>query len=85
VTRGQQFHRHDIEPRQTVTNRLKLVVEFLSRAFEEYRDEREIRLLSVASGSAQAVIRAMRKAPHLNVRALLIDMDETARSARRSG
>ena len=63
MTRGQQFHRHDIEPRQAVTNRLKLVVEFLSRAFEEYRDERETRLLSVASGSAQAVIGAMRKAP----------------------
>jgi hypothetical protein len=67
-----------MENRQAVTNRLKLVVEFLSRAFEENRDEKEIRLLSIASGSAQAVIGAMQKVPHLNVRALLIDMDETA-------
>ena len=63
---------------QALTNRLKLVVEFLSRAFDEYRGEKEIRLLSIASGSAQAVIKAMKKEPHLNVRAVLIDMDETA-------
>jgi hypothetical protein len=56
---------------QAVTNRLKLVVEFLSRAFEEKRDENEIRLLSIASGSAQAVIGATQKAPHLNARAHL--------------
>lgn len=67
-----------MENRQAVTNRLKLVVDFLSRAFEAYRDEREVRLLSIASGSAQAVIEAMKKVPHLNIRALLIDMDETA-------
>lgn len=67
-----------MENRQAVTNRMKMVVEFLSRAFKEYRDEKEIRLLSVASGSAQAVIGAMKKAPHLNVKAVLIDMDETA-------
>lgn len=67
-----------MENRQAVTNRMKIVVEFLSRAFEEYRGENEIRLLSVASGSAQAVIGAMKKTPHLNVRTLLIDMDETA-------
>lgn len=67
-----------MENRQAVTNRLKLVVEFLVRAFEKNRGESEIRLLSIASGSAQAVIEAMKKMPHLNVRALLIDMDVTA-------
>jgi hypothetical protein len=60
-----------MENRQAVTNRLKPVMEFLNRAFEEKRDENAIRLLSIASGSARAVIGAMQKAPHLNARAHL--------------
>jgi len=54
-----------LENRQPVTNRLKIVVDLLAKAFTEFADEKEIRLLSVASGSAQAVIAAMKRTPHL--------------------
>lgn len=67
-----------MENRQAVTNRFKLAVDFLARAFEEYHDKEEIRLLSVASGSAQAVIEAMKARPHLIIKTLLIDADESA-------
>ncbi len=64
--------------RQAVTNRLKIVVNLLADAFAEFAHEGEIRILSLASGSAQAVIAAMLRCPQLNVRAVLIDNDETA-------
>ncbi len=64
--------------RQAVTNRLKIVVNLLTDAFAEFAHEPEIRILSLASGSAQAVITAMLRCPQLNVRVVLIDNDETA-------
>lgn len=67
-----------LENRQAVTNRLKICVNLLSIAFQKFEDEPEIRLLSIASGSAQAVIRAMQKYPGLNIKAVLIDADVTA-------
>jgi ubiquinone/menaquinone biosynthesis C-methylase UbiE len=67
-----------MENRQAVTNRLKIVVNLLEDAFKKFINEPEIRLVSVASGSAQAIIRAMQKYPHLCVKATLIDIDETA-------
>ena len=66
------------ENRQAVTNRLKIVVDLLARAFAEFTTGHEIRLLSVASGSAQAVIGAMKRSPAVNIKALLIDADESA-------
>lgn len=64
--------------RQAVTNRLKIAVNLLVGAFSKFSGEPEIRLLSVASGSAQAVIQAMQRCPNLNVKAILIDADQTA-------
>jgi hypothetical protein len=68
----------DMENRQAVTNRLKLVIRLLAHAFDRYSHLPEIRLLSIASGSAQAVIAAMKELPHLNIRAALIDNDPSA-------
>jgi hypothetical protein len=68
----------NMENRQAVTNRLKLVIKLLAHAFERYANQPEIRVLSIASGSAQAVIGAMKSCPQLNIRTLLIDNDPTA-------
>lgn len=67
-----------LENRQAVTNRLKIAVDLLTTSFDDFADEPEIRLLSVASGSAQAVVEAMKKRPHLNVKVILIDFDGSA-------
>jgi hypothetical protein len=67
-----------MENRQAVTNRLKVVIKMLENAFSKLKDEPEIRLVSVASGSAQAVVQAMMNSPHKNVMALLLDIDESA-------
>jgi ubiquinone/menaquinone biosynthesis C-methylase UbiE len=64
--------------RQAVTNRFKLVVNLLAEAFEKFSHEPEIRIVSVASGSAQAVIAAMLRCPHLNIKAVLLDPDRLA-------
>jgi hypothetical protein len=73
-----RFWMGKMENRQAVTNRLKLVIKLLAHAFERYAHLPEIRLLSVASGSAQAVIAAMKCFPQLNIKAALIDNDPTA-------
>ncbi|HBC57555.1 MAG TPA: hypothetical protein DCZ03_10365 [Gammaproteobacteria bacterium] len=67
-----------MENRQAVTNRFKIVVNLLSDAFCRFEQESEIRVLSIASGSAQAVIAAIKKNPDLNIKAVLIDNDKTA-------
>ena len=67
-----------MENRQAVTNRLKIVVNLLVETYGNFAGAPEIRLLSVASGSAQAVIMSMQKNPDLNVRAFLIDSDAGA-------
>ena len=70
-----------LENRQAIANRLKIVVNLLMKAFVEFADESEIRVVSVASGSAQAIVDAMLKCPHLNIKAVLIDIDTTALTA----
>ena len=69
------------ENRQAVANRLKIVINLLTRAFAKFAHEPEIRIVSVASGSAQAVIEAMLKWRYLNTKAVLIDTDKTALEA----
>ena len=64
--------------RQAVTNRFKIVTNLLTEAFEELSREPEIRLVSIASGSAQAVIAAMSKCRYLNIKVILIDPDREA-------
>lgn len=73
-----------MENRQAVTNRLKVAIELIANSLQEHAAEAEIRLLSIASGSAQAVVEAMKMHPELNVKVLLIDFDESAlREARK--
>ena len=67
-----------MENRQAVTNRLKVAVDLIAEALGKFANEPEVRLLSVASGSAQAVIRAMLRHPNANIKAVLIDSDQTA-------
>ncbi|MBI5900868.1 MAG: class I SAM-dependent methyltransferase family protein [Rhodocyclales bacterium] len=66
------------ENRQAVTNRLKIAVELIAKSFDDFAGEPEIRLLSIASGSAQAVVEAMKQRPDLNIKVVLIDFDESA-------
>lgn len=67
-----------LENRQAVANRLKIAVDLLSQSLAEFAGEPEIRLLSIASGSAQAVVEAMKRRPELNIKVLLIDFDKSA-------
>lgn len=67
-----------LENRQAIANRLKIAVELLVKALGAFTGEPEIRLMSIASGSAQAVVEAMKRRPDLNVKVLLIDFDESA-------
>jgi hypothetical protein len=67
-----------LQNRQAVTNRRMIVTRLLVEEFEKFATEPEIRLVSVASGSAQSVVDAILKVPHLNIRAKLLDVDEAA-------
>jgi hypothetical protein len=67
-----------LENRQAATNRLKLAIRLLSHAFERYAGEQEVRIFSIAAGSAQAVMGAMKECPHMNIRAVLLDNDASA-------
>ncbi len=67
-----------MENRQAVTNRKKAVVGLLDKALHRFINEPEIRIISIASGSAQAVIEAIQKNPALPVYATLLDIDEVA-------
>ena len=65
------------ENRQAIINRKKIVVRLLSETFYKFMNEPEIRMISIASGSAQAVMEAVEKSA-LNVRVVLIDVDKSA-------
>lgn len=67
----------NMENRQAVANRLKIVIDLLANAFREV-GEKEVRIVSVASGSAQAVIDAIKKCPELDFKVILIDNDKSA-------
>lgn len=73
-----RYWEEKMENRQAVTNRLKIAVNLLEDAFKKFINEPEIRLVSIASGSAQAVIEAMQRCSHLRIKVILIDIDETA-------
>lgn len=64
---------------QAVRNRLKLVKHELTEAVEEIaRKEEEVRILSLASGSAQGVIEVVAALRHLNLKVTLVDLDPKA-------
>jgi hypothetical protein len=66
------------ENRQSVANRKKIVTKLLINSFRKFINAPEVRLISLASGSAQAVIDAIKKTPGCKIRVKLIDNDPTA-------
>ncbi len=65
---------------QAVRNRLKLVKQEIRRAILRFSNHQEVRILSLAAGSAQGVIEVVAelKVRGIRVRALLLDIDSTA-------
>lgn len=65
---------------QAVRNRLKLVEQEIRRAILQFSNHDEVRILSLAAGSAQGIIEVMAelKSKGIRVRALLLDIDQTA-------
>ena len=65
---------------QSVRNRLKLVKQEVERAIMRFSNHKEVRLLSLAAGSAQGIIEVMAKlkSKGIRVRALLLDIDQSA-------
>ncbi|MFW5853420.1 MAG: SAM-dependent methyltransferase [Patescibacteria group bacterium] len=65
---------------QAVRNRYKIACAELAEAVNRFRRESEIRILSLACGSAESVIKTVAdfKAKGVTVRVLLVDRDQTA-------
>ncbi len=65
---------------QAVRNRYKLVKQEVRRAILQFNDYKEVRLVSLACGSAQAVIEIMAefKDEGILVRTILVDIDQNA-------
>ena len=72
------FWLRNLMNRQAITNRKKMLTNLLIKAFNKFRNEPEVRIVSFASGSAQAVIEAIKECPSINVKAVFIDIDPTA-------
>lgn len=65
---------------QAVRNRLKLIKQEVKRAILRFSNHEEVRILSLAAGSAQGIIEVMAelKSKGVRVKALLLDIDPTA-------
>jgi hypothetical protein len=65
---------------QAVRNRFKLARQEVRRAIMALGNQKEVRLMSLACGSAEAVIEVMAefKAKGVTIRTLLVDVDQTA-------
>lgn len=64
---------------QAVRNRKKNVAEELSRLIKKVAENfDEVRIFSIASGSAQAVFEAILQSGVFNIKVVLLDLDETA-------
>jgi len=65
---------------QAVRNRLKIVKRELKQAILQFNNSKEVRILSLAAGSAQAVIETMAElqSEGIYIRTLLVDIDQTA-------
>jgi len=65
---------------QALRNRFKLVKQELRRAILRFSNHKEVRLISLASGSAQAVIEVLAelKTKGIIVRVVLLDIDQSA-------
>jgi SAM-dependent methyltransferase len=72
---------HDLRSSQATRNRLKLVKNLLLKNIKEISNRNEeVRMISIASGSAQGVIETIAKAKEkgILVEGILIDLDPTA-------
>jgi SAM-dependent methyltransferase len=72
---------HDLRSSQATRNRLRLVKNLLFKNIEEISNRNEeVRMISIASGSAQGVIETIAKAKEkgILVKSILIDLDPTA-------
>jgi len=67
-----------MENRQAVSNRMKIVTKMITDAMDRFEGEDEVRVLSVASGSAQAVIQAMKNSRTQKIKATLLDVNTEA-------
>ncbi len=72
-----------LENRQAVANRLKIVIHLLEDALKRFAGEPEVRIVSLACGSAQSVIEVIRRHPTMNIKAVLVDLDKSAIEAAR--
>lgn len=65
---------------QAVRNRLKLIKQEVKRAILRFSNHQEVRILSLAAGSAQGIIEVMAelKSKGVKVKALLVDIDPSA-------
>ena len=75
------FFWHSLKNAKALRNRLKLIRFLLLKNIEEIsKNNKEIRLISIASGSAQGVIEAVAEAKQKGILAkvILIDLDTTA-------
>ncbi len=71
---------------QAIRNRLKLTKDELKKAIRKFINEPEIRIFSIASGSAQAVVESLQELDgevKLNFKVVLLDVDQTAIDASR--
>lgn len=66
---------------KAIRNRLKLAKKEVRSAILQFSGQEEVRILSLAAGSAQAVIEVISELPvEVRVKALLVDIDPTALS-----
>ncbi|HHX58566.1 MAG TPA: class I SAM-dependent methyltransferase [Candidatus Moranbacteria bacterium] len=72
-----KFWARRIENRQAVTNRFKIVYGLLSDRYKK-SGKSYLKIVSIASGSADAVIRSIRDNPEIKFSVTLIDIDQTA-------
>ncbi|MFA5232466.1 MAG: class I SAM-dependent methyltransferase family protein [Candidatus Paceibacterota bacterium] len=77
-----EFYWHGLNC-QALRNRYKLVKHELRRAISKLDDKKDIRLLSLACGSAQAVIEIIAefKSKGATIKAILVDVDQSALNA----
>jgi len=77
-----EFYWHGLNC-QALRNRYKLVKHELKKAISRFNDEKEIRVLSLACGSAQAVIEVIAefKSKGTTIKAILVDVDQEALNA----
>lgn len=68
----------NIDNQKALNNRRILVTALLSKTIKKFKNEPEIRLMSIAAGSARAVISAIKENNDCNIKVILIDKDEEA-------